>query len=88
MRTSRIDPEQEIRDEATAIRLAADIASKRAAVRISQTSVPTSSSRQRIRELLAKQRLDEEPAESSTASSVKAKDPFQPNLGKMLWVYR
>ena len=92
--------EDDIKDEATAIRLAADLATKRqvgGGPRVNSISrgsmVPPSSSRQRIRDLLNKQRGgDDEPTggplSNSSSSTSTNKDPFQPNLGKMLWVYR
>ena len=99
------DHEEDIKDEATAIRLAADLATKRmtgtsaTSARLNSLStgsmLPPSSSRQRIRDLLNKQRGGDEgeppsggPLSTSSSSSSTNKDPFQPNLGKMLWVYR
>ena len=42
----------------------------------------TSSSRQRIRELLEKQKIEEE------AKATKVEDETKPAYGKMLWVFR
>merc|ERR1719382_2219592 len=58
-----VNTDEELKDEALAIRLAADIASKKALDEIKSptgTGSSSSSSRQRIREILQKQREDHE----------------------------
>ena len=67
---------QELKDEALAIRLAADIASKKALDEIkSPTSSSSSSSRQRIREILQKQREDHEKRSEENKYAVEEKVP-------------
>lgn len=71
-----------------AIRLAADLASKKA---LEEIKSPTggSSSRQRIREILQKQREDQEKrVEEDRAVEQKAGSAFDPTNRKLLWVFR
>ena len=84
---------QELKDEALAIRLAADIASKKALDEIKSptgTGSSSSSSRQRIREILQKQREDHEKRseENKYAVEEKVKSAFDPTNRKLLWVFR
>merc|ERR1719510_2348349 len=86
-----VNTEEELKDEALAIRLAADIASKKALDEIkSPTSSSSSSSRQRIREILQKQREDHEKRseENKYAVEEKVKSAFDPTNRKLLWVFR
>ena len=48
----------------------------------------TSNSRQRIRELLDKQRVVDEARKSSVNIDEQAKNAFKSDYGKMLWVFR
>ena len=83
---------QEIQDEALAIRLAADIASKKALEDLKTTpSLPSSasSSRQRIREILQKQRQEGESRGVEDKETEKmASAAFDPSRSKLLWVFR
>ena len=89
-RASKIDTKQEdIKDEATAIRLAAEMATKKATEeRAAYGGGSTSSSRQRIRELLNKQRVVDEARNTESSTDETAQQAFKPDYGKMLWVFR
>ena len=83
-----MDTTDDIKDEATAIRLSAEMATKKATEDLSTYSGGrTSSSRQRIRELLDKQRVIDEARNDSNTDS-KAPAAFKSDYGKMLWVFR
>ena len=85
---SRADPTDDIKDEANAIRLAAEMATKKATEDIASYGAGrTSNSRQRIRELLDKQRVGEEARKVDNIDD-KAKTAFKGDYGKMLWVFR
>ena len=80
---------EDIKDEATAIRLAAELATKKATEDLSTFSAGrTSSSRQRIKELLDKQRVTDEARKTDSSMEEKASQAFKPDYGKMLWVFR
>merc|ERR1719510_247703 len=88
-----VNTDEELKDEALAIRLAADIASKKALDEIKSptgTGSSSSSSRQRIREILQKQREDHEKRseENKYAVEEKVKSAFDPTNRKLLWVFR
>lgn len=83
--------EEDIKDEATAICMAADLAARKAVDTVSYYgSQRTSSSRQRIRELLDKQKREDERSrvgpliEQPLAQS----DPFKRDYGRLLWLFR
>ena len=96
---------QDLKDEAMAIRLAADLASKKAleknqnssshggasgADSVSITPLSTSSSsRQRIRDILQKQREESE-RQNKEKEDVERKvsSSFDPSKNKLLWVFR
>ena len=87
-RFSRTDTADDIKDEATAIRLAAEMASKKATDDVSgYAGGRTSSSRARIRELLDKQRVVDQVRKTSDVDE-KAQNAFKADYGKMLWVFR
>ncbi len=76
-----------------AIRLAADLASKKAMedMKGGTSTLPssTSSSRARIREILAKQRQEQETKQSDKEEAErKASAAFDPSNRKLLWVFR
>merc|ERR1712129_114799 len=100
-----LNSEQDLKDEAMAIRLAADLASKKAleknqtssslggtsgANSVSITPLSTSSSsRQRIRDILQKQREESE-RQNKEKEDVERKvsSSFDPSKNKLLWVFR
>ena len=87
-RVSRADPTDDIKDEANAIRLAAEMATKKVTEEISSYGGGrTSNSRQRIRELLDKQRVVDEARKTDNIDE-KAQNAFKSDYGKMLWVFR
>lgn len=85
---------QDLKDEALAIRLAADLASKKALDELRSgdaTSLPqsSSSSRQRIRDILQKQRQENEKrALEEKEVERKVSTAFDPSNRKLLWVFR
>ena len=83
---------QDLKDEALAIRLAADLASKKAMENVKPTSTASaSSSRQRIRDILAKQREDQEKRTNENEeleTERKISSAFDPSNRKLLWVFR
>merc|ERR1719384_1184155 len=86
-----LNKEQDLKDEALAIRLAADIASKRALDDVTKSPNSTSgssSSRQRIRDILQKQREDQEKRKDDQEVERKVSSAFDPSSRKLLWVFR
>ena len=81
---------QDLKDEALAIRLAADIASKRALEDVTKSTTTTSgsSSRQRIRDILQKQREDQDKRKDDHEVERKVSSAFDPSSRKLLWVFR
>ena len=82
---------QDLKDEALAIRLAADVASKKALEDIPSVNSSTSSSRQRIRDILNKQREEQDKLRGSeNVQNVERKvsSAFDPSSRKLLWVFR
>ena len=84
---SKIDPKDDIKDEANSIILAAELATKKATEDISAIGSRTSSSRSKIRELLDKQRVVDD-ARKEQNMDEKAQNAFKSDYGKMLWVFR
>ena len=83
-----MDPTDDIKDEATAIRLSAEMATKKATEDLSTYGGGRpSSSRQRIRELLDKQRVADEARKDNNIDD-KAPAASKSDHGKMLWVFR
>jgi len=74
-----------VKDEADAIRLAAEIASKRAFGN-QAPKLSTSSSRLRIRELLDKHQIG--PKDQEMGETGPNKKPFEVDMSRKLWVFK
>jgi hypothetical protein len=81
---------QELKDEAMAIRLTADLASKRALEDMKNNSSVPGSSRQRIRDILQKQREEQEKRSGEDKEAErKVSSAFDPTVRSgVLWVFR
>merc|ERR1712136_434531 len=86
-RVSKVDPKDDIKDEANSIILAAELATKKATEDLSSIGGRTSNSRSKIRELLEKQRVVDD-ARKEQKMDEKAQNAFKSDYGKMLWVFR
>ena len=86
-RVSKVDPKDDIKDEANSIILAAELATKKATEELTTIGGRTSNSRSKIRELLEKQRVVDD-ARKEQNMDEKAQNAFKSDYGKMLWVFR